>query len=265
MVLEALHHEASSFVTLTYADRSLPTVGRGVGTLCPGDATGWLKRFRKKVEPLRVRYFLVGEYGGVTQRPHYHAVLFGYPACVHGGSRYSLGLERCCHVCDTLRDTWGLGIVHSGSFSIQSAAYVAGYVLKKRGSDFGSTLAARVPEFTRMSLRPGIGAGAMGEVARSVGNIPLARFGGDVPSALRHGGRIFPLGRYLRRRLRVECGRDPGAPEVTIEAIKEELRTVREFAFDNSLSFAEVASRVDDVRVAQLEGRMAIRERRNKV
>lgn len=57
-------------------------------------------------------------------------------------------------------------------------------------------LAGRAPEFGAMSLKPGIGHGAMDDVA-SV----LLELGADIPTGLRSSGSIKPLGRYLRKRL----------------------------------------------------------------
>ena len=72
-------HEASlypenSFLTLTYDDAHLP-VGR---TLVKSDFQDFMKRLRKSIVPKRVRYYHCGEYGEKFQRPHYHALLFGY-------------------------------------------------------------------------------------------------------------------------------------------------------------------------------------------
>ena len=37
-----------------------------------------MKRLRKKLHPLKIRFFHCGEYGDKTRRPHYHALIFGY-------------------------------------------------------------------------------------------------------------------------------------------------------------------------------------------
>lgn len=36
-----------------------------------------MKRLRKYLEPVKVRFFACGEYGDNTYRPHYHLILFG--------------------------------------------------------------------------------------------------------------------------------------------------------------------------------------------
>ena len=71
--LEASLHEHNSFVTLTYADQFLPEDG----SVNPRHTQLWLKRLRKVLDPRKVRFFLCGEYGDQTFRPHYHACLFG--------------------------------------------------------------------------------------------------------------------------------------------------------------------------------------------
>lgn len=63
-----------------------------------------------------------------------------------------------------------------------------------------------------MSLRPGIGALFMDEVASQLLRYGLDDFE-DVPTELRHGNRTLPLGRYLTRRLRTRIGRSPETPE----------------------------------------------------
>lgn len=57
-MLEASKHEQNCFITLTYNDANLPKEG-----VCKRSAQLFMKRLRKSIEPLKVRYFLCGEYG----------------------------------------------------------------------------------------------------------------------------------------------------------------------------------------------------------
>ena len=100
MELEAYGHDKESiwFVTLTYDDDHVPTQDTETGEIFKGGVNVWrdaserprtvqtlsvediqlfMKRFRKAVrKPLR--YFLAGEYGEQTARPHYHMILYGW-------------------------------------------------------------------------------------------------------------------------------------------------------------------------------------------
>lgn len=190
LLLESANHVGSCFVTLTYRPENVPAAG----TLEPRDVQKWLKRLRKAIAPSKVRYFLVGEYGDISQRPHYHAALFGMDP-----------LDGA----EVVSETWGLGHTLVGDLSPESAAYVAGYVCKKMTSVDDPRLNGRYPEFARMSLRPvGIGAAAMSDVSAAIGGRvdKYLSVKGDVPFELRRGGKSFPLGRYLRRVLRGELG-----------------------------------------------------------
>jgi len=104
--------------------------------------------------------------------------------------------------------------------------------------------AGRVPEFARMSRRPGIGAGFMDEVASTLMEHRLDETLEDVPTALRHGKQIHPLGQYLTKRLRSRIGRDEKTPISVIEKRKEEMRPLREAVFEVALpGFKETAYR----------------------
>lgn len=215
MILESLSHEHSCFVTLTYNDDSLPSGG----SLLPEDSQKFLKRLRKAVHPHKIRYYLVGEYGERTFRPHYHLCLYG------------LSVEHA----QIIADAWAvngvaLGHVVVGSLTFESAAYVAGYVTKKMTSQDDPRLGGRHPEFARMSLNPGIGAAAMDSVADILytrhGSAELARLG-DVPSVLKHGDKSFPLGRYLKRKLREKMDiPEMGSAHPALLEQKEELQVL---------------------------------------
>lgn len=269
ILLETLNHSSSVFVTLTYDPENLPlssgtiTMPNGsqpepLPTLRPKDLQDWLKRLRKRIEPLRIRYYAVGEYGDETNRPHYHAALFGYPACLYGQSTYSLRRTSCCPSCDTIKESWGLGQIYVGELTQNSAQYIAGYVTKKMTSKDDIRLSGRYPEFGRMSLRPGIGADALHEVADVLLRLNLVDPEGDVPSALRHGSRLLPLGRYLRRKLRVLVGHDEAAPEKTLKEIEETLRPLFDVAFENSISKKSVLLKEGAQKVLNMETRAKI-------
>jgi len=184
MMLEAAVHPASSFITLTYNDQNNP------GTLVPSHLQLWLKRIRKGYgAPLR--FYGVGEYGDITERPHYHVALFGHDP------KHHYAVER----------TWDYGYSYTGELTLHSAQYIAGYVTKKLTATNDPRLNGRYPEFARMSLRPGIGAPGLSQVAAALQNKhgwdEITRTA-DVPGMLRHGGRTMPLGRYMRLRLRQE-------------------------------------------------------------
>lgn len=231
-MLETALKTDNAFCTLTYEDSKLPVLTTSTGlelpTLVPKHLQDWLKRLRAAIQPSRIRYYAVGEYGDETFRPHYHVALFGYPTCLYERTRSVRNTSRpdaanCCHHCDVVHQTWGHGDVLLGTLEVGSAQYLAGYITKKMTRRDDPRLLERDPEFARMSLRPGIGQPFMHEVAKTFTDLNLDKTQADVPSALRHGARTMPLGRYLRRQLRQLTGKDPNAPASEIRKYEDQV------------------------------------------
>lgn len=190
-MLEAQKHEHSLFVTLTYNKEHYPIDG----SVDPRELQLYLKRLRELVKPTKIRFFAVGEYGDKKGRAHYHLALFGLPECMEVSS------------------AWGKGNVHVGSLTVDSAAYIVSYVCKSMTRKEDKRLDGRHPEFARMSLKPGIGAFAVKDFKDSIASCLDLGTGeyyglpnGDVPSVFRFNGRHYPLGRYLRSKLREALG-----------------------------------------------------------
>jgi len=128
-VHESMMYEKNSFVTLTYSDEHLP----GPKLHYP-DFQKFLKRLRKtQSEP--IPYFVVGEYGEKTKRPHWHAILFNYSP---GDIQYLRTTDRGDRVSksDLLDKIWGKNDPikkpnEIGSVTFESAAYCARYSAKK--------------------------------------------------------------------------------------------------------------------------------------
>lgn len=221
IMLEAHQYKDNCFATLTYSDDTQKT-------LDPEHLSSWLKRLRehyhRKIDR-KFRFFGVGEYGDLTERPHYHVALFNFPTCYSGQSRYSKLRTECCSICEMVRNTWGRGNIFLGTLEPDSAGYVAGYTTKRMTQTNDPRLHGRYPEFARMSLRPGIGGGATNEIARvflAHGNhLP------DVPSVYRTLGSKRPFGRYLQKRTRKAAGRDEKAPQSVHDAISEAMLPLR--------------------------------------
>lgn len=150
-------HEASlysdnSFITLTYNDENLPKNN----TLVKEHFQNFMKRLRKNITPRKVRFYHCGEYGDSLGRPHYHALLFNYD---FPDKKYFSGKDgNKIYTSDMLSNTWTHGFAVAGEVTFESAAYVARYVMKKiTGAKADAHYNGRLPEYTTMSRRPGIG------------------------------------------------------------------------------------------------------------
>lgn len=159
---EAQMHSANSFITLTYADEHLPP-DYGVHVRI------WqlfMYRLRKSILPIKVRFFACGEYGEQSNRPHYHALIFGYqfPDLIV----YQIKRGNKIYTSKSLDKVWPYGLATIGNVNYQTAAYVSRYVMKKINGDAAKDHYLRVHpvtgevhtvrrEFCVQSRRPGIG------------------------------------------------------------------------------------------------------------
>lgn len=203
--LESLTHEHNCFVTLTYAPAHIP----GNWALRKRDLQLFIKSLRSAIYPSTIRYFAVGEYGDTSRRPHYHLSVFGMSGYQMFNGRsvvekgYKRGIERV--VGGLVHECWGLGGVDIQEFNHVTAAYVAGYTTAKL-RNYKNGFEPIVEEFSRMSTRPGLGTAAMEEFARLINSRYQNWEDGDVPSVLRVGGHLIPIGRYLLNQYRKKVG-----------------------------------------------------------
>lgn len=129
------------FVTLTYDTDNVPLTRNGFMGLSKRDCQLFFKRLRKLNPDATLKYYLAGEYGGQTMRPHYHLLLFNA-------------------VGDSLSKAWSLGAIHVGAVTRASVGYTLKYMSKvskvpiHRNDD-------RLPEFALMSK--GLGANYISE------------------------------------------------------------------------------------------------------
>lgn len=126
-------------------------------------------------------------------------------------------------------------------------------------------LLGRHPEFARMSLKPGLGYGALHEVAKTLVGHDLDRRLVDVPSSLRHGAKMRPLGRYLTQNLRELVGHEKEAPPELLAEIEEAMRSVREDAFDRSISLSDAIVEANDGKRASMISRYNIYKQRKSI
>lgn len=164
---ESQIHDENCFITLTYDDHNLKFGAADHGILYPPDLTNFWKRLRNHFGP-GIKYFACGEYGDSTNRPHYHALIFG--ADFQDKKLYTTKNDNQIYTSDTLNDIWTHGDCYIGNVTLQSASYVARYVLKKSHGMSNDDMVKKgiTPEFTRMSRRPGIGHSWLDKYEQSV-------------------------------------------------------------------------------------------------
>lgn len=132
LMLEEKRCQSSHFVTLTYDPKYVPLTRNGFATLDKRDVQLYLKRLRFHAgKTANIRYYLAGEYGGRTYRPHYHIILFNAP----------LDLVFAC---------WQKGHIHIGSVEGASVGYTLKYISKTKRIPLHRN-DDRLPEFGLMS------------------------------------------------------------------------------------------------------------------
>lgn len=168
------------FITLTYDDDHVPGMIVKTGEIMrkvqytwnPGekrpssvqillyeDIQKFLKRLRKAYRG-KLRYFVAGEYGEQTARPHYHMILYGWEPTdlenlykIHHNGYYDS---------KWLANLWGMGQIQIAQAVPETYRYVAGYVTKKMYEIDGKKANAyyelgQTKPFACMSLKPGLG------------------------------------------------------------------------------------------------------------
>lgn len=134
-VHEASLHQHNVFVTLTYNDENVPWSETGEQTLVKRDHQLFMKRLRKAFPDKKIRFFMCGEYGEETNRPHYHYIIFGldfsdkYVHAVNfrGDLKYRSPM---------LEKIWTKGNSEIAEVNFETCAYVARYIMKKHfGAD----------------------------------------------------------------------------------------------------------------------------------
>lgn len=168
------------FITLTYDDEHVPGMIVKTGEIMrkvqytwkPGekrpdsvqillyeDIQKFLKRLRKAYRG-KLRYFVAGEYGEQTARPHYHMILYGWEPTdlenlykIHHNGYYNS---------KWLENLWGMGQLQIAQAVPETYRYVAGYVTKKMYEIDGKKAntyyeLGQTKPFACMSLKPGLG------------------------------------------------------------------------------------------------------------
>lgn len=132
--------ETSHFLTLTYDADHVYITKKGFMGLNKRDVQLFLKRLRKahdkeaarlRAKPVTLKYYLVGEYGGRTHRPHYHAIIFNA-------------------ILELIQPAWGLGDIHYGDVSGASVGYCLKYMSKPHKFPMHAN-DDRISEFALMS------------------------------------------------------------------------------------------------------------------
>lgn len=151
LCLEALDFKDKVFfLTLTYRDKDLPINRDGEPYLKKSDVQDFLNRLRNPTKGVHrfYRYFLCGEYGDVTHRPHFHVILFGD---LDDLVPFDFGRYRSA----TIEKAWKHGICEVSPAHPNMMAYVAGYVEKKQCDPLWNDYP--VKPFTLKSTKPILG------------------------------------------------------------------------------------------------------------
>lgn len=172
--------ESSHFVTFTYENKHFTKdsgriTEKGYLTLIKRDFQLYMKRLRKHYGHAKLlKYFMVGEYGSTTFRPHYHAIIFNAEV-------------------DDLQKHWPYGHVHVDLVNGNTVAYTTKYMHKGRLIPVHAN-DDRLPEFQLFSK--GLGLSYINAETIAYHNADLSR-----QYLTAEGGVKVPMPRIYRNKL----------------------------------------------------------------
>lgn len=206
------------FITLTYNDDNIPFTESGYPTLNIEDYQLFMKRFRKVQKDLYgidgVRFYIAGEYGSKTLRPHYHLLVWN---CIISDLQMFRISTTGNHLFTSqmIHDLWyhfqnpddktsprySIGHHLIGKGSLATAMYTAKYVSK--GFDdtikqYCKKTGAFAP-FSRMSLRPALGLDYLNSLSDADKCQMLER--GSIILDTENGGYSNAVPRYFKRKI----------------------------------------------------------------
>ena len=196
--IELSHSTSAHFITLTYSDENLYYNENGVPSVSKKEMQNYIKKLRKTTSE-KLRYYLVGEYGTKTQRPHYHILLFNYPQDK---------IQNITHCWNNKHDI--IGNTQIGTVSHASIHYVTKYHVNKTAFPELAN-----PSFTLMSRNPGIGAKYVDQFREHHENKTSKAYFTDL------GGEKRRLPRYLKEKLYTK-------PERLLMNLKNDVRQQQE-------------------------------------
>lgn len=150
------------FVTLTYSQTGVKFTPKKYMTLYKPDVQNFFKKLRFQQfgrTKSTIKYYVCGEYGGLSYRPHYHIILF------NADLKYLIGEKDAGHVSrgnialdgqvPYYCSSWPFGHITVGTVSGASIGYTLKYMHKpfripQHGND------DRLPEFSCMSKGLGL-------------------------------------------------------------------------------------------------------------
>ena len=106
-----------------------------------------------------LKYYYCGEYGDISGRAHFHAIIFNMPIKPKDLKVYRINTDGSVYyTCEWLTKLWRKGYVVIGEVNWDTCAYTARYVMKKQKALPPEEYYKRgkIPEFVQMSRRPGI-------------------------------------------------------------------------------------------------------------
>jgi hypothetical protein len=164
IIHESQGWKENCFITLTYGPGNLPPNS----SLEHRDYQLFMKRLSKQEAQngKRLRFFMCGEYGDENGRPHYHACIFNHEFQKDRERGKSRSGEMM-YESHNLTELWGMGNCTTQDLTPGTAAYAAGYIMKKTLGEEGEQpynietpegeILTRTPPYARMSNRPGLG------------------------------------------------------------------------------------------------------------
>ncbi|WNK12685.1 MAG: replication initiator protein [Microvirus sp.] len=228
LLLEFLSSQEGCWITLTYSDEHEPKIykegekvyhdnsGQSLGCLNPDDVRRFIMRLRTSLGDRKIRYFMCGEYGETTHRPHYHVCLFGI------GSHWQDLIRKAW--CDPYKNT-PLGHVDIGTLTVESMQYTCGYVVKKLTKKDDERLFGLYPEFVRFSQ--GIGKHSIDKIADALRCKTADLYymtKDDIPRSFNACGKAWPMDRYIRDKVLELIGKFDDAKEKGKERYQKEVQ-----------------------------------------